>query len=508
MNRVTENNNEPLTIQIVDDTLINLKLLVTCLEELNFKIIISEDGESALERAEFVIPDLILLDVVMPGMDGFEVCRRLKQNEKTRQIPVIFMTALSATIDKVKGFDIGAVDYITKPFQYEEVIVRIKTHLTIRYLQKQLEDSNKTLELQVSKRTSALSTANKALQAEVLKHKQTEKQLIDSLEEKGLLLQEVHHRVKNNFQIIISLLNLQLENDSPTENQKLEDAINRIRLLGDIHRKLYQQTDVTKIDFKQHLQENVQELIRNYNVDEKSIDFKLEISNPFFRLDQAISCGLLMNEIITSSLKQTFVGKRTIRISIKHNTDGELDEITYIDSCPPTSKGVKSIDTTIIDALSEQLGLFVNISNTGATQYDFRKKINCQDSKKPCGEILYIEDEIIIAMDKISSLKSDGYSVNENIITSGEAAVSYIHELDDKPGLILMDIKLSGEIDGIEAARQIREQCPSIPIVFFSGYEDSKTQKEIKAFPDADYLHKTCTSEEMTEKIDKYLKSN
>ncbi len=124
------------TVLIADDTPENLSVLFDFLIANDFKVLVAENGEDALENAKEEHPDLILLDVMMPGIDGFETCRQLKNNPQTQDIPVIFMTALSDTLEKVKGFELGAVDYVTKPFQQEEVLARIKTHLTIRKLQK------------------------------------------------------------------------------------------------------------------------------------------------------------------------------------------------------------------------------------------------------------------------------------------------------------------------------------------------------------------------------------
>ena len=142
------NNSHQGTLLIVDDKPINLKMLFAYLRDLNFKVLVAQDGEDALVRVTHAPPDLILLDVMMPHIDGYETCRRLKENEATRDIPVIFMTALSETVDKVKGFEMGAVDYITKPVQHEDVLARITAHLTIRKLQKDLEDKNQLLEQQ------------------------------------------------------------------------------------------------------------------------------------------------------------------------------------------------------------------------------------------------------------------------------------------------------------------------------------------------------------------------
>ena len=133
------------TILIVDDIPANLAIAVDYLEDNGFNVMVAQDGEEGVERAQLVQPDLILLDVMMPGIDGFETCRRLKMIESTRDIPVIFMTALSDTSDKVKAFAAGAVDYVSKPFQIEELLARIKTHLMLRGVQKQLITQNAQL---------------------------------------------------------------------------------------------------------------------------------------------------------------------------------------------------------------------------------------------------------------------------------------------------------------------------------------------------------------------------
>jgi CheY-like chemotaxis protein len=128
----------PETILIVDDTPANLGVLVETLGEAGYQLMVAEDGEEALAQTERTLPDLILLDVMMPGIDGFETCRRLKQRAATREVPVLFMTALNETTDKVKAFAAGAVDYITKPIEHEEAMARVQTHLTLRRLQREL----------------------------------------------------------------------------------------------------------------------------------------------------------------------------------------------------------------------------------------------------------------------------------------------------------------------------------------------------------------------------------
>lgn len=160
----------PPTILIVDDTPANLGVAVESLEHQGYRVVVAQDGEEGLLRADFVQPDLILLDVMMPGASGFEVCRRLKEQASTRDIPVIFMTALTGVENKLSGFQAGAVDYVTKPLQVEEVIARVNTHLKISAMQHQLELQNEQLqkyqeklEQKVAERTAELSEKNQQL---------------------------------------------------------------------------------------------------------------------------------------------------------------------------------------------------------------------------------------------------------------------------------------------------------------------------------------------------------
>jgi two-component system, sensor histidine kinase and response regulator len=136
MNEMTESR-----ILIADDTVRNLQILGDVLEREGFQINVAQNGQQALDIAAKVTPDLILLDVMMPEMDGFEVCRGLKANPITAGIPVIFLTAKVETDDIVKGFELGAVDYITKPFNTTELLVRVRTHLSIHLLQAALKQS-------------------------------------------------------------------------------------------------------------------------------------------------------------------------------------------------------------------------------------------------------------------------------------------------------------------------------------------------------------------------------
>jgi PAS domain S-box-containing protein len=150
------------TILVVDDSPTDLAILFEYLKDSGFRVLMARDGEGALEKAEYGQPDLILLDVMMPGIDGFETCRRLKSNEDLRDIPIIFITAPSDIADRVNGFQVGGVDYIIQPFQYEEVLARVKTHLALHTMHKQLEAKNAELQREIAKHRQASDTVTES----------------------------------------------------------------------------------------------------------------------------------------------------------------------------------------------------------------------------------------------------------------------------------------------------------------------------------------------------------
>jgi diguanylate cyclase (GGDEF)-like protein len=153
----------PSKILVVDDNPANLSVLVDCLAEHGFEIVVGRDGETGLRLTQQQHPDLILLDVLLPGIDGFEVCRRLKADERTQEIPVLFMTIITRTEDKVRGFEAGGLDYITKPFEHQEVLARVTAHLRSRRLTRELEAAKENLERRVAERTAELARANAEL---------------------------------------------------------------------------------------------------------------------------------------------------------------------------------------------------------------------------------------------------------------------------------------------------------------------------------------------------------
>ncbi|NES01485.1 MAG: response regulator [Okeania sp. SIO2F4] len=172
-------------ILVVDDAPANLKVIVQTLTDEGYEVTTAITGERALKQISYDLPDLILLDIQMPGIDGFETCKTLKENPQTKDIPIIFMTALSDSESIVKGFNLGAVDYITKPFQAVEVLARVKTHIHLQHLRKNLEK-------EVAKKTNQLTQALEELQ--VSQAQLIEKEKMSAL---GELMAGIVHELNN-----------------------------------------------------------------------------------------------------------------------------------------------------------------------------------------------------------------------------------------------------------------------------------------------------------------------
>src|SRR5262249_4392556 len=134
------------SIPVVDDPRANIGFLLETLSPAGYRVRVAPDGETALEQVQYAAPDLVLLDVMMPGIDGFETCRRLRKLPNMAQLPVIFMTALADAQDKVRAFAAGANDYVTKPFQSEEVLARVRVHLARRMREGKLEEATRDLD--------------------------------------------------------------------------------------------------------------------------------------------------------------------------------------------------------------------------------------------------------------------------------------------------------------------------------------------------------------------------
>ena len=270
-------------ILIVDDTPNNLEILSESLSAEGFEVAVATSGEAALKQLNHMSVALILLDVMMPGIDGFETCHLLKSSDITKDIPVIFMTALSDAMDKVKGLSLGAVDYITKPFNQEEVIARVKLHFQLRKL-------NQSLEERVIERTAELQNALETLQA-------TQMQLIQSekMSTLGQLVAGVAHEINNPVNFIYGNLG--------HANNYSQDLLDLIKLIfqehSDLSPAIQDKAEDIELDF---IEEDLPKLLTSMKIGAERIrNIVLSLRN-FSRLDEADKKPVNIHEGIDSTL--------------------------------------------------------------------------------------------------------------------------------------------------------------------------------------------------------------
>jgi two-component system, sensor histidine kinase and response regulator len=217
-------NTATASILVIDDAPNNLRLLMDILTEHGYDIRASAEAEFGLETARLSHPDLILLDILMPDIDGYTICQRLKTDERTRDIPVIFISALGNIADKLKGFEAGGVDYITKPFQAEEVVARVTLHLKLHALQHQVEAQNLQLQQEVDRREEAeeeLRALNEQLET-------TNRQLQKINAGKDKFFSIIAHDLRSPFTGLLNLLQAILDDFDSYERDRLRRLLRRM----------------------------------------------------------------------------------------------------------------------------------------------------------------------------------------------------------------------------------------------------------------------------------------
>jgi DNA-binding response OmpR family regulator len=329
-------------VLVVDDIKSNIEFVTDFLELENFHVIGAFNGAQALDLAHTEKPDIILLDIAMPEMDGYEVCKKLKKNPDTKGIPIIFLTARVEKEDIIKGFELGAVDYIIKPFNFNELISRVRTHIDLKQKTEKLQNINVELESKVEKRTEQLRIANEELKSanEKLTRAHDELSTLDKTKTEFVL--HINHELRtplNGIQGYLSVLEETLQNESQVEHvsaiKNLTHRLIKVAELSLLFTELKtneSQIEIRPVNFISSLNEAIDVRDRS----EKNIE--IEIENPFHELSVLAEPKLLsscLSIVIDNAIKYSPDNSR-VMISVKRYH--EYIEMTILDDGPGFSK--------------------------------------------------------------------------------------------------------------------------------------------------------------------------
>lgn len=509
----------PPNVVIVDDTPANLRLLNELLLREGYQVRLFLRGMLALEAMLSEPPDLLLLDITMPEMSGYALCQEMKKNETLRDIPILFISALDETADKIKAFNAGGIDYITKPFQAEEVYARVKTHLELRRLQKELQNQNQRLESMVQDRTAELVHANEQLKKEIAERIKLESQLIQSqkMGAIGRLAGGVAHDFNNLLMVIegcstFAMQRLDAEDPLYQELTNIKDAGRRAaaltrQLLTFSRRQITQPQCLFINDLVQGMCKMLCRLIG------EDVEL-LTVLAPSLRLikaDPGQIEQIIMNLAVNSRDAMPKGGKITIETANVY-----LDEsgsFKYAEARPGTHVMIAFSDTgcgidpaiqtkifepffttkalgkgtglglsTVYGIVSQNEGLITVASELerGTTFRIFFPAIDTSSAslhaEQPSDEayrgtetILVVEDDRITRGIMTRILKEKNYTVLE--ASTGTEALHLYTMYEHPIHLILTDVIMPG-LSGRELFEQIRSFNSRARVLFISGYTD------------------------------------
>jgi len=523
---------------VVDDQPTNIKVLFETLRFAQYSVFAATNGEDALERARLVKPDLILLDIMMPGIDGFETITRLKQDPETASIPVIFMSALSETTDIVRGFALGAVDYITKPIRTEEVIARVKTQISLINYRQRLEQANAELEQKVKDRTADLIVAlDKAESMNRLKSN---------------FLANMSHELRTPLNAIIglssvvreSLLESQMEEDADLvervvhAGERLKDTFNGILDLSLL------ETDQFNINLGQHTLDSIYHPIRKryeketakkglyFILDDDTEGYKIETDEYYLRQ--------ILDRIVNNAVKFTSHGGVTIK-STPHAIDGKDYVVIEITD---TGIGIENSKMQVIfdefrqvseglDRAHEGTGLGLTLASRMATLLKVRLEYESRVGEGTFFRLI-VPAEHVVNEDELLATALGGFDQepvdvplillvednesNKTLVSislkkgfelysasNGAEALELAKQIHFN--LILMDINLGSNPDGTEIMKSLRsfDEYKHVPIIAATGYALPGDKEKFIEMGFTNYLAKPFTRAELIAAIEDAL---
>ncbi len=527
-------------IQIVDDKPENLHLLSSILKNQGYETRMAINGELALKSIRSHPPDLILLDIMMPGLSGYEVCKQLKADAFTCDIPIIFISALFETTDKLKAFSIGGVDYITKPFQEDEVLARVQTHLSLRKMQTHLNAQNILLQQEIIERKQA---------EEERLHLQQRLQKVQKIESLGRMAGAVAHHFNNLIFIISGNLELIREKLLPQseESKFLDAAEGATRRATELGRLMLTYVGSNMDESLPHdftdavalavplIEDAIPDNIRLYS--------ELTAHLPVAKINPHDVC-LIVKNLVENAWEALDNHAGTVRIATGKTSCGQayLDRAAWSENCKPgehvylevaddgcgmkaemierifdpffttkfTGRGMGLASVVgIVRAkrgavtVSSELGagsvVRVLFPAVGAPMIPAKPAPKAVDSEIPVrGSVLLAEDDEAVRKFCQNMLKRIGFKVLT--VADGAEAVDVFREKNKDIACVLCDLSMP-RMDGWETLRAIREIRPDTPVILASGYDEVTAMRGDHTVLPQVFLHKPYHKEDLKEAL-------
>ncbi|MCR5455271.1 MAG: response regulator [Bacteroidales bacterium] len=537
------------TVLVVDDTVSVADYVQYILDERGYKTITASNGTQAMVMALEYRPDLILLDIMMPDVDGYAICSQLKADRKTRDIPVIFLSALNSQFDKIKAFKCGAVDFVTKPIQAEELTARVKSHLAISTLNRELQSSNRDLEGLISERTKELEDSNKKLaeinarlEKTIGDYRAAQERAANDDEYKAKMLSKLSHEILNDTNIIVGFAEIIKVTEEPEKIAEYSDCIREsagclvsaINTVQEYNNVIIGKTEMNK------QRVNIGTLLSNVC---HNYDAKARIRNIEIYVNNENSDGA---EIFTDEMMITSILNKLLDNALKFSDEGPVEIGSSISGGSVVfyvkDKGIgiapELIDTVlepfvrgtkVCDTFKRGLGLGLSIVK------EYVSRLNGElwfDSSPGKGSIFYISLPVNnngkVSSDGTTAISFEGMSVlvgedddvsfvllSENLRKCGVKALRAktgkelfeLYRQNPDIQMVISNLKLP-MMNGSEAMKLIRKMSPSITTVAQIAYFSAEDKRAFAESGCDCYIDRPANELQVKDLLSKYLLRN